>query len=164
MQLSTPNESGAARLAGDVRTAFLLANEARHQGMARVFGVPREQETLLTWIVILMLADRAGEQLRRVLQAPGPSSASDALLGTAAVRELLYGLAGPASRDTSMIGTLLTAAVIGGAAGRALAKSVRGIRSSSRGLDIKFHHRYGYLVDPRHWRQRRAQRREAAGS
>jgi hypothetical protein len=29
----------------------------------------------------------------------------------------------------------------------------------SRGMTTGFHHRYGYLVDPGHWRERRARRR-----
>ena len=48
--------------------------------------------------------------------------------------------------------------MIGGTARSGL----HGLRGSGHIADVAFHKRYGYLIDPGHWRQRRAQRREAS--
>jgi hypothetical protein len=76
------------------------------------------------------------------------------------VREALARVAGPDSRDTPLLSSLLAIAVIGGAARSGL----RGIRGSGHSADVAFHRRYGYLIDPGHWRSRRAERRNAKPS
>jgi hypothetical protein len=78
-------------------------------------------------------------------------------MGFGIIREALCRVAGPDSRDTPLLTTLLAIAVIGGAARSGL----HGMRRSGHQADVAFHKRYGYLIDPGRWRQRRAQRRAA---
>ena len=153
--------SGARLFVSDTRIAFLLLNEARYRAMARLFGLPRDQANLATVILALVLAETVHERTQRMLSAPAPPAGADVLLGAASLRELLRSLAGPNSRDTPLLGTLLMLAVLGGPARRAAIRSAQGIRASSNRTYAGFRHRYGYLVDPGHLRQRRADRRSA---
>jgi hypothetical protein len=70
------------------------------------------------------------------------------------------GSSGGVRRSVFALGTLLAIAVIGGTARSGL----HGVRGSGHQADVAFHQRYGYLVDPGHWRARRAKRRAAQAS
>lgn len=156
-------EFGNSRLLlSDIRTTFLIANEARHRVIARLFPVPRDQENLLTFVAVLALADALREWWRRLHRVPGVATFGDVFLAASAAREVLYNLAGPSSREPPMIGDLLALAVVGGAAGPAVVKSLHGIRSGSHRMSVGFHNRYGYLIDPGRRRRRRAQMRTAS--
>jgi hypothetical protein len=147
LRLDRGEELGGARLlASDVRVASLLANEARHRAIDRVFGVPREQANLLTLIVLGLLLHATHDKIDQLLRGPGPPTRTDAALGGAVVRELLYDLGGPASRNTPLFATLLTFALLAGLSGPAARRSLRGIRASSHRTRVAFNHRYGHLV------------------
>jgi hypothetical protein len=88
----------------------------------------------------------------------------DLLIGAALLREALWDVAGPASREATPLGVLLIIAFAGGAARRALHRSSHHVGGISHRMTVGFHHRYGYLVDPGHWRARRAQRAKAKTS
>ena len=155
---------GARLLASDTRVALLLLNEARYRMVERLFAVPREEANIATVLALLILAEAVHERARRVLRTPAAPASGDVLLGAASVRESLRGVAGASSRDTPLFGTLLMVAILGGPARRAALKSVQGLRASSHRMNVGFHHRYGYLVDPGHLRRRRAQRRGEAAT
>jgi hypothetical protein len=159
-----PGPGGASLLLSDARLAVLFANEARHRTLARMFGIRRDQANVATLIGGLVALEVAHSASRRLLR-PGPApTAADGVLSGAALRELLCSVAGPGARDTPLLATLLTIAVAGGAARRVAIKSGHTIRSSTQRADLQFHKRYGYLIDPGHWRQRRADRRNAEPS
>lgn len=149
--------TGARLLARDMGVVTLLANDARHRTVQRVFGVDKNDVNLLTLIVLLVAAERMQATSRKVRGSRGPTLAED-FLGFGIVREALCRVAGPDARDTPALASLLAIAVIGATARSGL----RSIHGSGHRADVAFHKRYGYLVDPGHWRQRRAQRREAA--
>jgi hypothetical protein len=151
------NVSGARLLVRDVRIATLLLNDARYRAFQRVFAVERRDVNLVTLIALLLMADKTQSTTRRLRGGRGPTLAED-FMGFGIAREALCRVAGPTSRDTPLLSTLLAIAVIGGAARSGL----HGVRDSGHQADVAFHHRYGYLIDPGHWRQRRAQRRTAA--
>jgi len=69
------------------------------------------------------------------------------------MRETIYGVAGPASRDTPLGGTLIALAILVGLTREPVAKSLRGMKVSSRRVNQTFRGRYGYLV-PRRSRAR----------
>jgi hypothetical protein len=160
-EISASDVDGARLFVSDMTTAFLLVNDARHRAIERLLGVPRDQANVATLIAALIVAQAAQDHARRVFRAPATPAAGDMLLGTATARELLRGMAGPTSRETPLLGTLLALAVLGGPAFRAARGSLHGIRTSSRRANAGFRHRYGYLVDPGHLRERRARRRRA---
>jgi hypothetical protein len=143
-------------LATDVRVATLLLNDARYRTLQRVFAIERKDVNLVTLIALLIMAERAQTTTRKLRSGRGPTMAED-FMGFGILREALCRVAGPDSRDTPLLSTLLAIAVIGGAAHSGL----RGIRGSGHQADVAFHRRYGYLIDPGHWRSRRAQRRNA---
>ena len=122
----------------------------------RVFAIERKDVNLLTLIALLVMAERTQATTRRIRSRRGPTMAED-FMGFGMIREALCRVAGPDYRDTPLLSSLLAIAVIGGAARSGL----HGIRGSGHSADVAFHRRYGYLVDPGHWRSRRAQRREA---
>jgi hypothetical protein len=151
--------TGARLLARDVGVATLLLNDARHRAFQRVFAVDKTDVNLVTLIVLLVTAERMQATSRRVRASRGPTLAED-FMGFGIVREALCRVAGPNARDTPLLASLLAIAVIGGT----VRSGLHGLRGSGHSADVAFHKRYGYLVDPGHWRQRRAQRREAAVS
>lgn len=148
---------GSSRvLLSDLRTALLLANHARHRTLQRLFGLPPGYDDLLTLIGLTLLANAAQNKARRLL-APGAVPApGDYMFGAVSLREVMSTVAGPALRDTPHLGTLIMLAFVGGTSRVALVRGLRGLRKASHGVAAGFHHRYGYLVDPGHRRQRRA--------
>ena len=104
-----------------------------------------------------MLADKAGN----VVNAPPGPSRADVLIGTAAARESLRAIGGPQAAEVPLFGTLLTFALIARPARHAVGRAVHGVTGSMHKATGGFRHRYGYLVDPGHLRERRAERRSA---
>jgi hypothetical protein len=151
-------EAGGARLLADARVAFLLINYARLRAVARLFGVGPEQANLLTAVALLTLAETSRRKIRAMMEGPALPSLEDGLLGGAMLREALGGVAGLSGRDAPQPATLLMLAVVGGLAAPTLFKSIRGVRATTHRTTVAFHHRYGYLVDPGHWRARHAAR------
>jgi hypothetical protein len=149
--------SGARLLARDVGVVTLLLDDARNRTFQRLFGIERDDVNLVTLIALLLMAERIQAASRKVRAGRGPTLAED-FLGFGIVREALCRVAGPDARDTPLLASLLAIAVIGATARSGL----RSVHGSGHRADVAFHKRYGYLVDPGHWRQRRAQRREAA--
>jgi hypothetical protein len=157
--IGTGGRAGARVLSTDLRVAAALANDARHRAITRLFAVPADQQNLLTLVAILALAQSGSEHLKRMLAGPPLPSAHTSLLATSSVKELLLSVAGPPARDTPNAGMLLAIAIVGGATGPTVFRSLRGARAFSRRAATGFHHRYGYIVDPGHWRAQRALRR-----
>lgn len=149
---------GADLLVSDLRFALLLISEARFRAMARLFGVSRDQANLVSLIALALLVERA-HSTWEWLNA-GPASSADGLFAAASMREALTGVAGPASRRDPLYGILLMAAVLLSGTNPAVKASLRQIKAGAHGLNVRFHGRYGWLVDLGHWRERRALRRE----
>ena len=163
--LALAEEFGDSRLlVSDLRVAFLLINNVRLRGIARLFGVGPEQANLLTFVVALWLAQGAHLQVKRLAKPPPLPSSGDGLLVGGSVQELVGWVVGPPVRDTPTLGLLLMLAVVGGTAGPTAVKSLRAVRAGSHRASLAFHHRYGFLVDPGHWRARRARSWETAHS
>jgi hypothetical protein len=148
--------SGGRLLATDLRIATLMLNDARYRLAQRVFAIERNQVNMVSLIALLVMAERAQATTSKLRARRGPTLAEN-FMGFGIVREAVCGVAGPGARDTPLLGTLLAIAVIGATARSGL----HGIRGSGHSADVAFHHRYGYLIDPGHWRRRRAQRRDA---
>jgi hypothetical protein len=156
---SLADEFGGGRLlVSDARLAFLFANQARHRALVRLFGVSPDQATLLTLVIVTMLGGTAHRKVQRLVRTPSLPSQSDGLLAGASARELLWSLAGSPSREMPFSGALLAIAIVGGTTGPSVVRTLRGFRASSRRMNADFHHRYGYIVDVEHWRERRAER------
>jgi hypothetical protein len=161
-ELGLEDVTGANLLLSDLRVGYLLLNELRYRSMARVFGLSRSQANLATLVALLTLAEAAGDRAGSYLRAPGAPSALSASVGAAGVRSVLSSVAGAPSSDVPGAGALLAIAVLGGTAAPTVIRSLRGVRTESHRLAMDFHRRYGYLIDPGHWRQRRARRRGEA--
>jgi hypothetical protein len=156
---------GESLLISDVRIALMLVNAARRTIVDRMFGVDEDQRNLLTLIAVLMMAGAVHDRAHRLLRVPAGPTRGDWILGDGLFQELLCSIAGPTSREPPILGTLLASAVVVGAVRPALVKSADALAGSSRRTSAHFHHRYGYLIDPGHWRGKRAQwraRRSAA--
>lgn len=156
-----PEHFRGTLLVGDARTAWLLFNHARHEAIHRVFGLPPEQDNVLTLLALGLMAGAVHKGYRRLMEGPPFPIGADWALGGAGLSEAAAGVAGPASRKAPMLGTLLLAAMAAGAARPLLRKTLGGLSRGERQVSFDFHRRYGYLVDPGHWRQRRAERRRA---
>ncbi|MBV8958575.1 MAG: hypothetical protein JO087_07390 [Actinobacteria bacterium] len=137
--------------------AFLLFNHTRLRVVARLFGIGPEQANLVTAIAILTLAETMRRKVRALMEGPILPAYEDGLVGGAVLRELLGGMAGLSTRDTPQPATLLTVAVVSGLAAPTAVKSIRSVKATTHRASIAFHHRYGYLIDPGHWRQRHAE-------
>src|SRR5690348_15287230 len=98
--------NGARLLARDVRVATLLLNDARYRAFQRLFAIERKDVNLVTFIALLVAAEKAQATARRVRGRRGPTMAED-FMGFGILREALRRVAGPDSRDTPLLGTLL---------------------------------------------------------
>jgi hypothetical protein len=153
-------ESGGRKLlATDMRVAFMLVNNARY----RVFeasGVPREQANLLTWVLLVMVANRLHDTGERVWKARTAPSTGEVVVTAGLLREVARAVSGPVA-DTPLLGTLIAIAMIGRPIHRAMSRGMHGLRGGSDKLYHGFRHRYGYLLDPGNLRLQRARRRDA---
>ena len=155
---------GADQLFADARVAALLAGDARDRAMARLLGVSKEQAGLAGLIVLALAGEALYGAGKRVFAPGGPPTATDGMLLAATARELLLRAAGLPADGTPLLGTLLVAAVALTTARRVATRSRTAIRTSSSRTNARFHHRYGYLIDPGHRREHRAIRRLAAAA
>lgn len=155
-ELRLEDVTGSSLLLSDLRVAYLLLSELRYQAMARAFGLSRSQANLATLVALLTLAEAAGGKAGVYLRAPGAPSAHGSSVVAAGVRTVLCGVAGAPSSDVPGAGALLALAIVGGAVAPGVIRSLHGVRTESHRMAVDFHHRYGYLIDPGHWRQRRA--------
>jgi hypothetical protein len=125
-----PERIGGARLLGaDLRVGFMLMNEGRHRTFERGLGLSRNQTNLATAVLVLVLADAAHDQYRRVMDATAPSP-GDVALATAAVRQLMLGSTSTATPDLAVFGALAAFALGGRIAIPAATKSVRGVATA----------------------------------
>lgn len=136
---------GAQMLVVDLWGTLMLLNEARYRTFERTFGVSRDQVNLTTVMLALVAAEAIHTQAQKVKPSRRPTVA-DAAIGVGALRESIYSVAGPASRDTPLVGSLIALAVLGGLVRPGVARSVRGMKASSRRMHTMFLGRYGHLV------------------
>jgi hypothetical protein len=134
---------GASLLLADLRTVFLLCNEARHRTLERLFGLPRDQANLVTVIGAGLLAHAAHEKLGRLLK-PRVPSVGEIAFSTAASRELLLGAKSAATPDVPVFGALIAFVVVGRVGLPAVIKSARGTRAAIHGTRMAVKRRYGH--------------------
>jgi len=139
---------GATLLVSDVRVAFMLLNEARYRSLERLFGIPREQANVATVIAILIAAKAVHDRTERMVKGPGGPTRADALLGAAVLKESIYRVAGPSSRERPLSGTAVAIAALAGMSGPALSRSIRGIRTDRRRIQLTFKRYYGRPIGP----------------
>lgn len=95
----------------DARLAFLLVDHAWEGVLARVFGVPRENQSVLVKVLMTgALATVAGGYVAR-LPLTRPSSV-DTAVGGSVLNATVRGLAGAPSRSIPAAGALITLAVL----------------------------------------------------
>jgi hypothetical protein len=149
VDIALEDVAGARLLVSDVTVALLLADEARHRGVERVFGVSREQSWQVTLIALALLAGAAHDKSDQLLKGPGGPTRSDVMLGAAALRELLTWIPGPSSRATPLVGTLAMVALVGALVRPGVSRAAHGIRTSSHRARLSFNHRYGHPLPAR---------------
>jgi hypothetical protein len=136
---------GTRMLEVDLWGTLMLLNEARYRTIERTFGVPRDQVNMTTAILALVVAEAIHTQAVKVRPSRRPTVA-DASIGLGVLRESIYSVAGPASRDTPLVGSLIALAILGGLVRPPVARSIRGMKASSRRMHTMFLGRYGHLV------------------
>jgi hypothetical protein len=161
---SVQQPEGVNLLLSDIRFAFLLANEARYRALERAFGIQRSQANIVTLVAALLVLESMQDRTSKAFTSGRPPSAGEMALGVTAAREALYAVAGPAAREGPLFASLVMLAVAGAAVRPVVWRSLRNIRTSSQARNVKFRQRYGYIVDPGHWRERRTQQQAAAGA
>ena len=114
----------------DARLALAVVNHLRYQALNRVFGTSREQANALTFVLLLGTANSAYETARRVRGMR--LRATDAGLGTIALREAALGVAGPGARQVPGFGTLVAFALLGGVAVPGLRRAAKRLRDAER--------------------------------
>ena len=140
---------GTQMLLVDLWGTLMLLNEARYRTVERTFGVSRDQVNLTTVMLGLVAAEAIHTRTQKLRPSRRPTLA-DATIGMGVLRESIYGVAGPASRDTPLVGSLIALAILGGLMRPPVARSVRGMKASSRRMHTMFLGRYGHLVGQRH--------------
>jgi hypothetical protein len=155
---------GGRLLLTDAKIALLMADEARHRTLHRLFGLSRQEANLATFIALLALAQAAQDGIEWLTRPGATPTLADGVIGVSLLRDLLSRAAGPSYRDTPLLGTLITVAFLGAGARQVAQKTGHAARAGTRRADVGFRERYGYLVDPGHWRQRRFERRVAVAN
>jgi hypothetical protein len=114
------NGAGAATVSAeraflsDAGVALALLNWARYRVVMGVFGVPREQVNLLTFVLALGAADTTYTAVQRIRHPWRPSRVDTAIAGSL-LREGAFAIAGPKAREVKLFCTLVVLAAIGSA-------------------------------------------------
>jgi hypothetical protein len=122
--------SDARMLLIDVRTGTLLARELRRRAVTRVFGIPPEQQSILTTTILI---GAGATVVRGVVPWPRLSGA-DAAIGGAVVNEAFRAVAGPPSRAMPLAGGLIVVAIVSHSVRPVLAGLAREARVFGREL------------------------------
>jgi hypothetical protein len=96
----------------DAGVALAMLNWARYRVMMSVFGVPREQVNLLTFVLALGAADTTYAAVQRIRHPWHPSRVDTAIAGSL-IREGAFALAGPRAREVKWFWPLVVLAGIG---------------------------------------------------
>jgi hypothetical protein len=117
----------------DVRVRSLVMREARQRAVTGVFGVPKEQQTLL---VTLALLGAAATVVRGLVPGhlPHPHGA-DAALGGVMVNAALRGVAGPPSGAMPLAGALIALGLVSQSVRPTVGACVREMRRLPRELE-----------------------------
>lgn len=99
----------------DPRIAYVLLKEARCRTLERVLGVPRDQQFLLTLVLLGMAGRAVAVRSQRALNSvPGRPSRNGLLLGSSMLDEAAHMLAGDSTPDAPLVGTLVAFALLAG--------------------------------------------------
>jgi hypothetical protein len=122
-----PLVSGGRAFVSDAGLAVAVLDGARYPILTRLFGVPREQANLLTFVLALTAANATYDVVRRVIRHPWPLSGTDTGIATFLVRETGFGIAGPKAREVRFFGVLIAAAGIGGLSLPSIRRALHGV-------------------------------------
>ena len=116
----------------DPRIAYVLLREARCRTLERVFGVPTEQQFLLTLVLLGMAGRAVGRGSQAALRSlPGRPTLNGMLTGSSLLDEAVHMLAGDSTPDAPLVGSLVAFALLAALVRpgvddvRAVAQSVR---------------------------------------
>jgi hypothetical protein len=137
---------GARLLAGDVRVAYLLLNDARGRAITRLFGISGPNSALVALIAVGLAAETAHRKVSRVLNAPGAPDLGGLTLGTSALTESARLIAGPGIGDFPFFGPLVLFAVVVHTTRPVLRSAIHGARSSAHRAHAGLDHRYGHII------------------
>ena len=137
---------GIRLLLADARVVTLLLDDARRRTMERLFGIPREEDSVLITLIALAMLGRALQS--RTPKRPARPTVSDAAIGFGALREAAYDVAGPWSRESPGFGPLLAFALLGASTRFVARGTTRRARAVGHEAYREFHHRYGHLIRP----------------
>lgn len=154
--------SGARLLFADARIALMLLREAHYSALHKVFGTTREQSTLVTIVLSMLIAQAARDSVVHSMQGVGGATWGDTAIGAAAVKESLHLIAGPKSREVPL-GTIVALALVARLSVPVVRQSAHSIRVSSSRVHGAFQHRYGHLVHTSRHHYGRLREKAAAG-
>jgi hypothetical protein len=132
--------AGAGQFLTDTRVEALLLGEARRRVVTGVFGIPREDQSLL---VTMILVGSAATVLRGMAVRPWPRpSRSDAAMGGAVLNATLRGMVGGSSQAMPLAGGLIAFAVVAHALRPVVAGSARQGRAAAHRFRAAYDARY----------------------
>jgi hypothetical protein len=133
---------GTSPLYVDMRVGSLLVAEARRGVVTRMFGVPREDQSVLATMILFAAAATV---LRNLTPRPWPrATGADANIGGALVNAAFRGIAGAPSQTVPLAGAVIAAAVLSNSLRPAVAGSAREVRALGREVRAAFGARYGH--------------------
>ena len=131
--------SDVHHVARDARLGFLFADNALEHVAARVFGIPREQQSLLVKILVTAAAARvAGSYVAR-LPLIRPARA-DVVLGGSALGAAVRGLAGAPAQSIAGASVLVGVAVVAGSIRAVMAGSTRDAEWLAHEAEARYGH------------------------
>ncbi len=126
--------------------ALLVLEDARRRLLVRLFGVPRDDQLIITLILFGIAAEALRSKAVAIAKAPGPSAPSD-LMGAAAFNEGAHWVAGESSRDTPLLVPLVAFALIA-KYHPVVTGSIRAVRASIHGAVTEWRKALAYGTRP----------------
>jgi hypothetical protein len=132
--------SDVEHVVDDARIAYHLADRGWELVVARVFGVPREDQSVLVKVLLTgALATVAGGYVSR--PHPALPSRGDTAMGASVLNAAVRGLAGAPSQTIPAAGALIGLAVLAHSIRSAVAGSSRDVQRLTHGAEARYGHR-----------------------
>jgi hypothetical protein len=145
---SLADYDGLRLLLSDMRLVGKLVNEARYRSLDRLFGISREDSTLVTLVALGTLGAAGQRAWAKFMEGPPLPEFGDTLLAVGGVQGLFSGMAGELARDSPDLLALVAFSVVATSVRPVVGRSWRTAHAATHAARMGFDHRYGHIFRP----------------